>query len=231
MANATILTVKDSIKSPIPGNPKLRISGLVLVSDSFKRSGSLVGSQTDNYAGGSPKVWTGTTATMSTVTPFTYNQQITFDGVAQSLGTLLSNSIDAGVSDCSVSFRIAMPPSNNTMGYNSLIDFRKERADGGSCYRIGIYSPSGIEAGSFAFRLIKRIGTAGSYITTTDTIAKVGDVITVDLMGSNIKVYVNGELKINVDDTSITTGTFYGFGSSTGTQNGYYVANYVIRTV
>lgn len=234
MANATVVTLNSAITSPIPGSPVIRAPGIIIFSDSFARSGLVVGSTSDSYRGGVQRQWAGTAGSMNTLTQYTYpGLGIVFNGGARSNGTtFISNCVNLGAPDMSISFRVANPPTNPTLGYNTLVDFRKEAADIGSCYRLVFYTPAGLPTGGFAFRLAKRIGTVGSFITNADTTAIVGDTIKVELLGSNIKVYVNDVIKIDVIDTDISTGNFYGFAaSSTSNTNAITYADYVARTI
>ncbi len=229
MAIATVLKLKQNLVNPLPNSPKVSVPGAVILSDSFYRNGALIGSDTDSYAGGSIRRWEGTTVTCQTYQELKNN---VLGRVELPVSGIRSNCIPVNFNDFSFSFKMVRIPTTGaeTLSYMSLVDWRKETATSGSCYRLGFYKPSGSAANVSAFRLCKRIGTAGSWISE-DIPISIGDIIRVDMKGDTINIYVNGVGKYTFKDPSpITTGNYFGFSTaSNGAPYNIEVGQLMIR--
>ena len=217
MAIATVIKLKQNLVNPLPESPKVSVPGAVIFSDTFYRNGALVGSDTDSYAGGSIRRWEGTAVTCQTYQELKNG----FLGRAElSVTGIRSNCVPVNFNDFSFSFRMVRIPiaGAETLAFASLIDWRKETATSGSCYRLGFYKPSGSASNVAAFRLVKRIGTTGSWISE-DIPVSIGDIIRVDMKGDTINIYVNGVGKYTFKDSApITEGNYFGFSTSSSGQ-------------
>ena len=200
----------------------------VILSDSISRpeAGFLVGTQTDSYKGGQVKTWEGNANVVTTVVGT--DQQ----GYARSPGTAFhSTTVNAGVSDCSMSLEIVEMPSLTTFAVNATIDFRKAQASTGDCYRLSMRG-DGTGGGRGFLHLCKRVGGTVTNISARDVNVVPGDIVRIDIKGETIEIFVNDILQITQSDSSITTGTFYGFSSATSTtENAYSLRNLIITEI
>lgn len=221
-ATSNIIPSPTELDFIIPGIPD---QNKVIFSDSIARSanGYLVGSTSDSYAGGTAKVWQGNANIVTTVAdgPLSY---------AKSPGTTIhSSTVNIGVIDASMSFEVVALPTNTTLGVNATMDFRKAFSDSGNCYRLVMYGDS---AGGGFIRLGKRISGVGSFLSDVDIPVQVGQRVKATVKGSTIKIFIDDDLKLTMEDTTVPNGNFFGFSSSASSStNSYSFRNCIVESI
>jgi hypothetical protein len=131
-----------------------------------------------------------------------------------SLSATGNSTIDCGISDCIISIKF-------------VTVFQSQRL---LCRWVDANNEIYVDMGTTTASLIKRIVGATTSIGSMP-IPVAGDTITVVLLGSNISVYVNGVLKINVTETFNQTATKLGVRIAGTTAFGSTFDNLIVTTV
>jgi hypothetical protein len=159
----------------------------VLVSDSFNRANSTTTlGTTDSYNGGTAKSWQTVNAAIFGINSNQAYQVSGTNGIAF---------IDAGVSDCSVSFI-------NTTGLtysNPIVRI------------VDVNNHISIQNDGTKLFVYKRVSGTYTSLGSVAYVQSVNDLIKVRMQGTTIEVFVNGVSKITVTATEYATSTKHGF--------------------
>lgn len=144
--------------------------------------------------------WQPLVGTWGIISNNAYNSSNTIKGVAV---------VNAGVSDCKIIVTLG------DVHTTSRIVFRAKN-DGTSYYSFSNGALSKYENGNFT-----------SFSGSTSTYTK-GDIVTIELNASSIKIWRNGNSVIQINDGLNTTSTLHGIGSDSSVA---YFDNYLIKTL
>lgn len=170
----------------------------VNTSDTFSvPTGNVAGNNTDALLGGAPSLWTATPADNwpSNVTAGTMASPVT--GTSTTIHTI---NVELANTDQSVQFTLAQ-----TLANSRIIGLNTRWVDINNYYTMEFFRAS---AGVQELYITKNVaGTPTTLAGPYAHIAAVGDVLRFTVLGSDLKVYLNGALILSATDTSLTTGT------------------------
>lgn len=211
--NATIQYGAVEFSNPLSGTPLLPPPNPIITSDSFSVVGSGrldPGEMTDAALGGQPMAWS--------TNALPARRPIKEDGQAKFKTFAGGSFIDIGEhTDVEAAMTITQMPTVTANNSPAVLNVRAASdapAQDNHAYRLGVF-------GAGRLRLEKRYHFNGNNGTSTIQTAPIdqlpvvaGDRVKIRCVGSNIKLFVNDVLRIDVTDTDIPSGRFVGLSAS-----------------
>jgi len=143
------------------------------------------------------QAWTAVTATWGIISNTAYTPTATANAIS---------AIDTGLANGFAQVKIA------TLGYRARLIFRC--SDATNRWQLDLTTDAKL-------RLMKVVAGTATTLATVADVPVSGDVVGVVVIGANIKAFLNGVQRINVDDAFNQTATLWGIGShsdDTGTR-------------